>query len=283
VRAYQRGFSLPGIAREQLLPKALTAANRALSLDDQNADAWATRGMVAHQIDPVNVGPALRYVRRSLAIDSTRATIWHQLAIMTADSGDMAAALNAWRRSVSLAPAYSQGLAFMGLAHYWRGGYDSAALWVDSAINVDPTYLLAQQSSATIRTELGQFEKAHAHADAAMRLSEDVEYVNSTATKAMVHARAGQASLARALLLSAEVTSGGFEPLPAHTAIWLAEVYAAVGDIDGALKALGRYGAPRDMHFQLHLRCSPTFAPVENDARFRALLVIPRPAPGSHC
>jgi hypothetical protein len=37
------------------------------------------------------------------------------------------------------------------------------------------------------------------------------------------------------------------------------------------------------MHFQLHLRCSPTFAPVENDARFRALLRIPRPARGTHC
>ena len=38
-----------------------------------------------------------------------------------------------------------------------------------------------------------------------------------------------------------------------------------------------------DVHFQLHLRCSPTFTPVEHDARFRAMLVIPRPAPGSHC
>jgi tetratricopeptide (TPR) repeat protein len=265
------------------LRKALTAVNRALSLNDQNADAWTTHGMVTHQIDPINLAPALRSVRRSLALDSTQATTWHQLAIMTADSGDVSAALDAWRRSVRISPSYSQGLAFMGFGHYWRGNYDSAAVWADSAISVDPNYILAQQFAATVQTERGQFEKAHAHADAALRLSEDIEVINSTASKAIVHARAGQKPLAMALLLAAEVSSGGFEPLPAHTVLWLAEVNAALGDVNGALKALGRYATPRDMHFQLHLRCSPTFAPVENDARFRAMLIIPRPAPGSHC
>ena len=38
-------------------------------IKDQNADAWATRGMVTHQIDPINLGPPLRYVRHSLALD----------------------------------------------------------------------------------------------------------------------------------------------------------------------------------------------------------------------
>jgi tetratricopeptide (TPR) repeat protein len=283
VRTYQRGFRLPDVPREQLLRKALAAVNRALSLNDQDADAWTTHGMVTHQIDPINLAPALRSVRRSLALDSTEAATWHQLAIMTADSGDVAAALDAWRRSVSLAPSYAQGLAFMGFGHYWRGNYDSAAFWADSAISVDPNYILAQQFAAAVQTERGQLEKAHAHAEAAIRLSEDIEWINSTAVKAILHARGGQRGLAMALLLSAEVQSGAFEPLPAHTALWLAEVKTAVGDMTGALEALGRYGTPRDMHFQLHLRCSPTFAPIENDARFRALLVIPRPAPGSHC
>jgi len=283
VRAYQRGFRLPDVPRDQLLRKALTAVNRALSLNDQDADAWTTHGMVTHQIDPINLAPALRSVRRSLALDSTKAATWHQLAILTADSGDVASALDAWRRSVRLSPSYSQGLAFVGFAHYWRGFYDSATVWADSAISVDPNYILARQFAATVQTERGQFERAHAHADAAIRLSEDIEWINSTATKAIVHARAGQKGLAMALLLAAEVRSGEFEPLPVHTALWLAEVKAAVGDVNGALKALGRYGAPRDRHFQLHLRCSPTFTPVEHDARFRAMLVIPRPAPGSHC
>src|SRR5687768_17888296 len=76
VRAYQRGFRLPDVPRDQLLRKALTAVNRALSLNDQDADAWTTHGMVTHQIDPINLAPALRSVRRSLALDSTKAATW---------------------------------------------------------------------------------------------------------------------------------------------------------------------------------------------------------------
>ena len=35
---------------------------------------------------------------------------------------------------------------------------------------------------------------------------------------------------------------------------------------------LARYPVPRDLHFQLHLRCEPPLAVLARDARFRALL-----------
>jgi tetratricopeptide (TPR) repeat protein len=201
---------------------------------------------------------------------------------VNAESGDLTTALDAWRRSVRVGPTYTQGLSFMALGHYWRGAYDSAAVWADSAIRVDNSNALARQTSSLIEVERGRFTTAEDHAQAALRLAEDVELVNARANLALVRARAGNANLARAEILAAEVGGGIYLSL-LHTAVYMAEAKAAVGDIDGALTALGRYGMPRDMHFQLHLRCSPTFAPVEHDARFRAMLVIPRPAPGSHC
>ena len=116
-----------------------------------------------------------------------------------------------------------------------------------------------------------------------VELADDVEAVHTRATLALVKARAGNPNLARAELLAAEVLAGNFAPLRGHTAVYLAEVHAALGDVEGVLKALAMYGTPRDMHFQLHLRCDPTFAPVEDDPRFKAMLVIPRPPRGSHC
>lgn len=83
--------------------------------------------------------------------------------------------------------------------------------------------------------------------------------------------------------MGAEVLAGHFAPLQAHTAVFLAEVHAALGDVNGVLRSLGLHGVPRDMHFQLHLRCDPAVAPVESDPRFKAMLVIPRPLRGSHC
>jgi hypothetical protein len=124
---------------------------------------------------------------------------------------------------------------------------------------------------------------AEDQARTALRLAEGVEEVNSQAILALVKASAGQRNMAQVDLLVAEVVAGKITPTPSHTAVYLAEAFAALGNIDGALKALGTYATPRDMHFQLHLRCSPTFSPLENDPRFRAMLVIPRPPRGSHC
>jgi serine/threonine protein kinase len=282
-RAFQRGFRLPGVPTEQLVPLAVEAVRRSLDIDDSNADAWTTQGIVSHQIDPTDPGTALRSIRRALELDSSIASTWHQYAIMSADNGDLTAALEGWRRSVRLNPRYTQGLSFLALGHYWRGEYDSAAVWADSAIHVDPTYALAHQTSALVEIERKRFDTALARADAAVRLSEDIETVHAIANRALVKARAGNPHIARAELLGAEVTAGNFLPLMAHTAVYLAEVHAAVGDVDATLKALGMYGTPADMHFQLHLRCSPTFAPLEQDSAFRALLRIPRPARGTHC
>ena len=282
-RALQRGFRLPDVPAERLLPLAVTAVERSLALDESNPDAWVTQAIVSHQIDPTDPAMALRSVGRSLALDSTDAAAWHQYAIMHADNGDLTAAVNGWRRSVGLNPRYTQGLAFLAWGHYWQGQYDSAAVWADSAIHIDPTYGLAHQTSSLIEIERKQFDVAQSRAEAAVRLAEDVEAVHARANLALVKARAGNPNLARAELLAAEVLAGSFAPLKAHTAVFLAEVHAALGDVGGTLKALGLYGTPRDMHFQLHLRCSPTFAPVENDPRFRAMLVIPRPPSGSPC
>jgi hypothetical protein len=114
-------------------------------------------------------------------------------------------------------------------------------------------------------------------------LSSEVEAVNSMANQALVKARRGQRNMAMVVLLSAEVYSGIYKPTPPHTAIYLAEVQAALGDVPKAIRSLGLYSTPRDGHFQLHLRCSPTFAPLEMDSAFRALLIRPRPPAGAHC
>jgi Tfp pilus assembly protein PilF len=284
VRAFQRGIPIPDTPGHQLLQRALNAANRTLSLDDRNADAWTTHAIVTHQVDPTDLEPPLRSIRKALALDSSQALAWHVTGMLMAERDDLAGALAAWRRSVRVSPTFAQGLVFMGLAHYWRGDYDSAAVWADSAVRVDPLYLLGRQTLAIIEIERGRFTEAEDQALAGLKLAEDVEAVNSQAILALVKARAGNRNLAMVDLLVAEVTAGRIiVTMPAHTVLALAEGHAAVGDIAKALQALGRYGMPRDRHFQLHLRCSPTFTPVEHDARFRAMLVIPRPAPGSHC
>ena len=283
VRAWQRGFPVPDVTRERLLRMAVTAVERSIAEDPDNADAWTTHGVVTKQINLTDLVVPLQSIRRAIALDSNLAPAWHFLAVISAESGDLSSALAAWRRSVNITPTYSQGLAFLALGYYWRGDYDSAAVWADSVTRVDATYALGHQTYAQIETERGRYEQAQSHADAAVKLSDGIEEVNSTAILAYAKARAGHRNMAMTDLLVAEVAAGTVVPMPSHTALWLAQVHAALGNAGAALSTLGRYQTTRDVHFQLHLRCDPGFAPIERDSAFRALLVNPRPTTGSHC
>jgi tetratricopeptide (TPR) repeat protein len=283
VRAYERSFVFPGVARDSVLRLAVAAADRALSSDPRSAEVWATRASVIRIVDPTDRGPAIRALRQSLALDSSAADGWHFLALSLAESGDFDGALQAWHRSVRLNPSNIQGLAFLSIGYWWRHQYDSASRWADSAIAVDPTFLLARTSAGNIAVERGEFARARADFDAAERLSTEVEVLNAVAGEALAEARAGDARQARALVRQAESLAPSYSPAPLHTVIYMAEAYAGLGDADRAVAWLRGYTPRGDLHFQLHLRCDPPLAPIETDPRFAALLLTPRPGGSRGC
>jgi tetratricopeptide (TPR) repeat protein len=197
--------------------------------------------------------------------------------------GDFDGAIDAWRQCVRRQPSYTQGLAFLGLGYYWRREYDSAAVFADSSVNIDPGYLLGRTTAGFIEIERGNYARGEAAYDAARRLNTDVEVVNTLAGAALAEARAGHTPRARATLRNAETLAAAYSPTPLHTATTLAAAYAALGDADRATEWLARYSPVEDLHFQLHLRCDPPFDPIKADPRFKALLLRPTPPSGRGC
>jgi cytochrome c-type biogenesis protein CcmH/NrfG len=283
VRSYERAFRVPGVAPDSVLRLAVFALERAQATGPETADIWLTRAIVSRQIDPTDRTLPLRAARRADALDSTNAVAWHYLALGRMETGDVGGALRAWHRSVVADPSYTQGIAFLGVGYYWRRSYDSAAAWIDSAIAVDPNYLLGWSYVGEIEQERGNFARAAAGFAAAARLSADVEQVNSMAGSAQVEARAGRRERARALLRVVDSLASRYDPAPVHLAVFLAEAHASAGDADRALHWLGRYMPSNDLHFQLHLRCDPSLDPIAGDKRFRALLVRERPPTSRGC
>jgi tetratricopeptide (TPR) repeat protein len=283
VRAYERAFPIPGAARDSMLLFALSAVERALAADSGSGDVWLTQALLSRDIDPTDNGPVLRSLRQSIALDSTDAPAWHFLALALAETGDFTGALAAWHRCLILDPRYTQGLAFLALGFYWRRQYDSARTWADSAVALDPNYLLGRNTVGYVAVERGDYDHGVAAFDAARRLTNDVEALNSLAGAALAVARAGRRAEARAMLRNAEARSKAYAPAPLHTAIFMAQVYAALGDADRAVAWLTRYQPRGSLHFQLHLRCDPPFDPIVSDRRFRSLLTLPAPLPGGGC
>ena len=282
VRAYERGF-FHGVSRDSLVRLAVAASDRALAADSRSADVWATQAAVSRIVDPTDVSPAIRSARRALALDSTNASAWHFLALSLAESGKMDEAFQDWRRAVSANPTYLLGLSFLAIAHQWRRQYDSAAYWGDSVVALDPTYLLGRTTVAYTSVERGDYARARAAFAASTRLTTDVEALNTTAGMALAEAGAGNRAEARRLLQQADSEAAAYSPLPLHTAVFLGNAYAGLGDAPRAVAWLSRYAPRNDLHFQLHLRCDPSFAPIEHDPRFRALLLTPRPEAPRGC
>ncbi|HWA58126.1 MAG TPA: protein kinase [Gemmatimonadales bacterium] len=280
VRAYGRHFDLSGIASDSVLRLAVMASDRALAGDRRSSSAWLTQALVTRMVEPTDVAPTLRAVREALALDSSNAEAWHALALTLAESGEMDSALQAWRRSVAADPSYAEGIAFLALGHYWRHQYDSAERWADSVVAMEPSFLLGRGTAGYIAIERGEYARGVAQFEAARRLTTDVELVNALAGKALAQARGGAVREARATLHLADSLAGAFAPEPSHSALFLAQAWAALGETDRAIAWLRRYQPSDDTHFQLHLRCDPPFGPVAQDPRFRKLLRGTRP-PGS--
>lgn len=170
-----------------------------------------------------------------------------------------------------VAPGYVEGVAFRAQADFWRGEYDSARVWADSAVALDPSYLLGRMVAGQVAVERGDWARARASFDAAQRLAGDVETVNVLALSAMATAREGRREEARAELRRVDSLARGYLPTTLHVAVWVAEAWTALGEEDRALAWLRRYAPRADLHFQLHLRCDPPLAPLRNGAAFRAL------------
>jgi tetratricopeptide (TPR) repeat protein len=280
IRAIGRYFVIDGLSQDSMLQLAVAAAGRALAIDSGSADALVTKAAVSSWVDPTETAPEIRLLRHALAIDSNYAPAWHFLAVAQTGRGDLDGAINSWRRSVAADPKYTQGLGFLGLSHYWRREYDSAEVWADSTVAEDATFILGRQVTGNVAVELGEYDRAIAAFEAVRRLDSGVEQVNALAGEAMAEARAGRMVEARATVRDADSLAAGYFPVPLHTAVYIAQAYAAMRATERAVGWLSRYKPRGDVHFQFHLRCDPPFDPIANDPRFKALLTMPRPAKG---
>jgi tetratricopeptide (TPR) repeat protein len=273
VRVLERRFDVPGLSRDSILRSAVFAADRAILADSTDAQAWVAQAMVRRLIDPADVQPVIRAARQAIALDSSDGSARHVLALSLAEAGHVDSAIAQWREAVRRQPTYTQGLAFLAFGYWWHKQFDSAAVWADSAVTVDPSYLLGRTALGQILARTGDEPRAIAMFEAARRLSDAVEVPIAVAGRALAELRAGRPAQARETMRQADSLASLITPTSLHTAVYLALTYAELGDADRAMAWLTRYETRDDIHYQLHLRCEPSLAAMEKDARFRALLL----------
>jgi serine/threonine protein kinase/Tfp pilus assembly protein PilF len=254
--AYQRAFVIPGVSRDSLKSLSVSASERAIELNPDDPLSWLVKERVSRLIDPVDFRPAIFALKKSLSMDSTNADAWYDRGIMSQNVLDDAGAIAAWTKAATLNPVDVQTLSFIGLHYMWNGEYAKATPWVDSAVALDPTFVLARDAAGQAADALGRPEEAVRHYEAALQVTHGVEqaepYAQLARTKVLLRDIAG----ARAALARSEALIGPNRPT-LHQAVYLAAALAALGDTTKAVKLLSAYDPRGDLHFQLHLKRDP--------------------------
>ena len=274
VETYERAnrwqFTVPGVPRDSMFPREIAFSERALELDPNNSQVWVIRGRVLADVDPTSRTGTLRAVRRAIELDSSNAAAWQLLGLTLEELGDRDGALAAFRRAITLPRPDIESINFIALHYIWWRQIDSAVVVAESALALEPTYVLAREVAGHTALMTGRLQEAEAHYDAAQRLATPPD-IRGLAGLAQVAVARGDSARARVLVAQAEAQTDSLRP-SVHSSHQIAEVYAALGEVDRALLWLERYQPRRDLHFRLHLLREPAFDRMRAHPRFQALL-----------
>jgi serine/threonine protein kinase len=251
-----RGLSLTGVSVDSMISITLLASERALVLDSGNAEIWLVRANAAQLLDPQDRRTVLAAERQALALDSTYADAWFQLALTEQELLRDNASEQHFLRSIRLSPRNVQTLAFLALHYLWTRQYKEGLKWADSAVAVDPTYVLAREALGQLSLAAGQFDAAEREHKVYLRMTKGREQVNSLAELALVEAAQGNLSSARSYAIRAAALADSTNPTK-HEAPYIGAAFAAIGDTARAIKWIAAFHPREDLHFQLHLKRDP--------------------------
>jgi TolB-like protein/predicted Zn-dependent protease len=252
-------------------PAAEKAAQRALQLDAQLADAYVALGAV--QEAKGNFSAAEKLYRRAIDLNPNHATAHHWYAEALAEMGRMDDALREARAAYSLDPLSPPINVAVGDLLLNRRAYDDAIEQLEKTRDISPP------DYPWVLTKLGlAYSLVGRHADAVAMVEKAVALVPNDpmalADLATVQARAGATGEARKTLerLLAIATAAKEPTLGrgAGPAFAVALVYASLGQTDQAFKWLGR--ADRSGEAIRLLRYDPRFDALRSDPRFERLI-----------
>lgn len=255
-----RGYSAP----VEIAPLARQSLARAFAIDPDSALAHAARGLLSALVDR-----DLQAADEALALCAASSSAHDRSAWLSGlihiAAGRNDEALQVFEAGLLIDPL-SPNLAIGRIQAHWFAGRDDEALVAARTLTeAEPEFATAHAIRANVAATIGRHDEALRCASTADALGRGDQMTRTAC--AWAFGRAGRPDAGRSLLDAFERRAQTRYVSPTLMAVG----YAGVGDLDTALRWLGRAGASRCMWFPM-APFDPRLAELRQDPRCAAIL-----------
>ncbi len=255
--------------------EAKQALSKALELDETLGEAHASLGFLKFVYDWDFAGAESEF-KQALELRPNYAEAHHWSAIYFANVGRHEEASIEAKRAVQLDPLSLLMNMTPALASYLARDYDAAVEQLQKIIDMEPNFPAAHSVLGNVYLQQGLFEQAMVEYQKVLELSKGVVPVEMSMKAIIAHAYAKWRKRSKAIKLLHELTAEisdsdkllGLSNVLQHS---IAEIYAALGQVDEAFEWLNKAYDAHDMQM-VSLKVNPTLDGLRNDARFADLV-----------
>jgi len=253
------GFMSPA----EVLPKAYAAAQKAVEIDSQSAEAHASLGLVLdHKWDWA--GAEVEF-KRALELNPQYANGHHWYGDYLSVKGRHDEALLEARRALELDPTNLMIGTWVGLRYYLARKYDRAIEQGRNTVDLDPNFAAAHLLLGESYIQIGQYEQGLPDLRKATSLSGNSPLY--LAQVGVAYALAGRKTQALRIIARLETLSREQYVSP----YGLAQIYAALSDKEATLKWL-QTAYDDGAVWMSYLAVDPVFDRFHSDQRFEELV-----------
>jgi DNA-binding winged helix-turn-helix (wHTH) protein/TolB-like protein/Flp pilus assembly protein TadD len=262
--AYSTLGVLDDLAPNEIMPKARSAALKALELDDDLAEAHASLGYVKHRYEWDWAG-AEREFRRAIELKPGYATAHQWFGWYLVSLGKTDEAVAEFQRAQELDPLSLYTNLTMGAPYFFSRQYERAAEQYRKVVEMNPDFWLAHFWLSRAYEREGRYDESLAELQKVLKNTGG--NTTEVADRGYVYAVSGRAAEARAALAELQQVSQRRYVSP----YGIAEDYAGLGRNDEAFEWMGKALKVRDNTLVL-VGVDPRLDALRSDARFAQLV-----------
>lgn len=250
---------------KEAMPKARTAAMKAVEIDDTLPEAHASLGLIKMYHD-WDFSGAEREYKRAIELDPHSPLGYHRLGSCLQVTERFDEALANLKRALELDPLSLLVSSLLAFNLYLRRQYDESIEKYKKVLDMDPNYLQARFGIGLPYEQKGMYEEAITAFEEAKILSDDVTS-EAMASLGYTYAVSGQVRDAEKVLADLSRRSRGHYVSP----YGIAKIYVGLGENDLAFEWLERAYDERS-EYLVWLRIDPRLDRIREDARYPNLL-----------